>query len=160
LRDVISNTSPLQYLHQLGLLRILPSLAGRVWVPSAVVAELAAGRKAGLDLPAPEACSWVTVKDPADTSSLPAVPGLGNGEREVLLLGLELRGVVMVLDDALARRVAGTLRLPFTGTLGVLLDAKRARLLPAVAPCLDRLQALRFRVSDSTRATILRLAGE
>ena len=83
--DVISNTSPLQYLHQLGLLHVLPSLAGRVWVPPAVVAELAAGREAGLNLPDPAACGWITVKGPSCTSSLPPVTGLGNGEREVLL---------------------------------------------------------------------------
>ena len=33
LPEVICNTSPIQYLHQLQLLRILPALAGRVIVP-------------------------------------------------------------------------------------------------------------------------------
>lgn len=31
-----------------------------------------------------------------------------------------------MLDDALARRVAGALEIPFTGTLGLLIDAKKA----------------------------------
>jgi predicted nucleic acid-binding protein len=43
--DVISNTSPLQYLHQVGLLHLLPALFGQVYVPDAVVLELEGGFK-------------------------------------------------------------------------------------------------------------------
>jgi len=43
LPDVICNTSPLQYLHQIGMLHLLPSLVGTVIVPEAVVEELAIG---------------------------------------------------------------------------------------------------------------------
>jgi len=67
---------------------------------------------------------------------------------------------VVVLDDALARRVAETLGLNVTGTLGLLLDAKRASLIPAVGPLLDQLEALRFRLAPHTCAAVLKLAGE
>jgi hypothetical protein len=50
-REVISNTSPLQYLHQVGLLDLLPALYTRVTVMEAVAAELEDGRAAGIDLP-------------------------------------------------------------------------------------------------------------
>ena len=76
------------------------------------------------------------------------------------MLAIEQQNVVAVLDDALARRIADTLELPFTGTLGLLLDAKRAGLVPAVGPLLDRLHALRFRLAPETREVILKLAGE
>ena len=76
------------------------------------------------------------------------------------MLGLEWREAVVVLDDALARRIAETLGLYLTGTLGLLLDAKRAGLVPAVAPLLDQLQVLRFRVAPHTRTAVLELAGE
>jgi len=51
LPEVICNTSPIQYLHQLGLLDLLPKLVKRVTVPPAVVEELAEGRAAGINLP-------------------------------------------------------------------------------------------------------------
>ncbi len=51
LREVFCNTSPLQYLHQLGQLRLLHDLAGRIVVPPAVVQELSGGCTKGLDLP-------------------------------------------------------------------------------------------------------------
>jgi predicted nucleic acid-binding protein len=40
LPEFICNTSPLQYLHQLGWLEILPALTGRVIIPPAVADEL------------------------------------------------------------------------------------------------------------------------
>jgi hypothetical protein len=51
LPEVICNTSPLQYLHQLELLHILPALAGRVTVPPAVLDEISAGQALGVNLP-------------------------------------------------------------------------------------------------------------
>jgi predicted nucleic acid-binding protein len=47
-----------------------------------------------------------------------------------------------------------------TGTLGLLLDAKRAGLVPAVLPLLNKLQSLRFRLASRTFSAVLRLAGE
>jgi len=88
------------------------------------------------------------------------VTDLGAGETEVLALAVESSDAVAILDDALARQVAVTVGVRFTGTLGLLLDAKRAGLVTAVAPVLDELQALRFRIASHTRAAILKLAGE
>jgi predicted nucleic acid-binding protein len=59
-----------------------------------------------------------------------------------------------------ARRIAEALEIRLTGTLGLLLDAKRARLIPAVTPLLDRLESLRFRLAAPTRAAVRALAGE
>ena len=76
------------------------------------------------------------------------------------MLGLESPGAILVLDDGLARQIAETLKMPFTGTLGVLVDGKRAGLIPAIRPFLDQLQELRFRVSPATRSAVLALADE
>ena len=158
--ELVCNTSPVQYLHQLGLLELLPKLGGRVCLPAAVIEELSAGRAAGVDLPDPACLDWVQVRRPVSAAALPLVRDLGPGETEVLMLGLESRESILVLDDALARRVAGALQLRLTGTLGVLLSAKRAGLIAAVAPALDRLQALRFHVAPHTCAAVLALASE
>lgn len=158
--EVISNTSPLQYLHQLGILHILPALAKRVTVPPAVVEELSVGRALGLNVPDPKGLDWVTIRGPLSAPVLPLIRDLGPGETQVLALGLETADSLVVLDDALARRVAQTLGLPLRGTLGLLLDAKRAGLVSHVVPLLDQLQALRFRLAPETRTAVLQLAGE
>ncbi len=158
--DVICNTSPLQYLYQIGRLELLPKLAHPVIVPTAVVDELAAGRAAGLALPDPTVLDWVLIRRPVSEQAVRLITDLGPGETEVLMLGLERPGSLLVLDDSLARRVAESLGLRFTGTLGLLLDAKHAGFIPAVRPLLDQLQELRFRFAPHTRQAVLELAGE
>jgi predicted nucleic acid-binding protein len=160
LPDVISDTSPLQYLHQLGLLRILPALLGHIVVPSSVERELLVGRELGIDLPDLPGLDWVDVRRPTSRPALPLINDLGPGETETLMLALEVPGSIVLLDDGLARRVAEGLEIPFTGPLGILLDAKKKGLVPAMLPLLDQLQRLRFRLSSQTRLTALQLADE
>jgi uncharacterized protein len=160
LSDIVCDTSAIQYLYQLEVLDILHELADRVLVPPAVVDEIEVGRAAGVSLPDLAQLDWIVVQRPISVAAVPLLTDLGPGEAEVLMLAIEQKNVVAVLDDALARRIAETLDLPFTGTLGLLLDAKRAGLVPAVGPLLNRLHALRFRLAPETRQLILKLAGE
>ncbi len=78
----------------------------------------------------------------------------------MLQLGLEMSGSVVVIDDRIARRAATNLKLPLKGTIGLLIDAKRAGFLAEVRPMLDQLDALGFRLAAASRAAALRLAGE
>ena len=158
--EVICNTSPLQYLHQLKLLHLLPALAGTVIIPLAVAEELVAGQRLGIDVPEVEKLEWLTIRQPMSAVVLPLVTDLGPGESHVLALALEMPGAVVIVDDSLARRTAEALHIPLTGTLGVLLAAKRAGLIGEIAPLLDNLQNLRFWVSPVTRTAVLKLAGE
>lgn len=65
-----------------------------------------------------------------------------------------------MIDDATARKHARLLGISFTGTLGVILKARAAGLVPSVRPIVDRLEALRFRLAPETRAAVLKVAGE
>jgi predicted nucleic acid-binding protein len=100
------------------------------------------------------------MRSPSSSAALPLVTDLGAGEREVLALALETPDSVCVLDDALARQIARALQLRFTGTLGILIDAKRAGLITAVGPQLDQLQSLGFRLAAHTRSAVLRIVSE
>lgn len=158
--DIICNTSPIQYLHQLGLLHLLPSRADRITIPTAVAEELDEGRRLGVSLPEVGTLPWVTTRSPRSIPVLRLVTDLGPGETEVLALALETEDPIVILDDALARRAAEFLGLRLTGTLGLLLDAKRTGVIPQVASVLSELHALNFRVAGQTRAAVLKLAGE
>jgi predicted nucleic acid-binding protein len=160
MREVISNTSPLQYLFQLDLLDLLPALYGEILVPYGVAQEIAAGRTRGVALPVPEIIPWIRVQEVANAALLPLVPDLGSGEREVLALALERSDPLVILDDALARRFAQRLEIALTGTLGLLLKGKQMGRIGRVEPLLDQLEALHFRMDQGTRAGILKLAGE
>ncbi len=159
--DVVSNTSPLSYLHKLGCLEILRDLFGTVIVPTAVVVELRDGRERGHDLPDPESLAWVTVA-PAQPLSLrlSTIGNLDPGEAAVLDCALSSPSPLAILDERIARRTAKVLGIPCVGTIGVLVEAKKRDLLPAVAPLFAELERLRFRFSPLLRAWALEEAGE
>ncbi len=104
--DIVCDTSPIQYLHQIELLHLLPALAGRIFIPSAVLHGLEEGRSCGIDLPDVKALAWLTVRSPSAAQSTPFHKELGLGETEVLMQAMEMNGVVAVLDDGLARKEA------------------------------------------------------
>ena len=158
--DFICNTSPLQYLHQLGRIDILPALTGRVIVPVPVMAELADGRALGWDVPDVGDFPWVSTRQPVSAPALPLAADLGKGEAAVLALALESQDAIVILDDGVGRRAAELLGIRMTGTLGLLLDARKKGLILRISPLLDELDRLRFRVSPATRAAVLKLAGE
>lgn|SRR5215210_1247093 len=134
-REVISNTSPLLYLHQVGQLDLLHRLYGQVVVPSAVRDELRVGAERGFSTPEVNRIHWLTVRTPANMSLLPMVVDLGAGEAEAIALALVSPGSLLVLDDALGRRIAHLLELTYTGTLGVLVGLKRRDISPQSDRC-------------------------
>jgi hypothetical protein len=68
--EVVSNTSPLQYLYQLGQLHLLPHFSHHVTIPLAVEQELSAGRALGVALPALTTLSWIRRRAPAHMQTL------------------------------------------------------------------------------------------
>src|SRR5262249_34626813 len=81
-------------------------------------------------------------------------------ETEHLALALETPTALLLLDDGHARRFGRLLGLRMTGTVGVLARATREGLVPHLAPLLDRLDRLGFRLSAQARAMALTLVGE
>jgi len=160
LADIICNTSPIQYLHQLGLLRLLPALVERIIVPTAVLAEIEIGRENKVDLPDLSMLDWVEIHQVKSSAVLPSAINLGIGETKVLALALESKDAIVILDDLLASRAAERLGIKMIGTLGILLEAKRKNLISEIAPILNKLEKLRFRVSPKTKRAVLKLAGE
>lgn len=159
-RLVVSNTSPLLYLHQIGQLDLLQRLYHQVTVPQAVADELARGSQLGIDVPDLDRYPWLQVKPPPERLLLPAVLDLGPGEAEVIAFGMAHAGDLLLLDDKLARRMASVLGLSFTGTIGLLVKAKRAGALSSIQPSLEALRKTNIRLSDELFQWALREAGE
>ena len=118
------------------------------------------GRQGGIDLPHLDRLPWINVESPQGLDKVPTAVELGAGEKEVLALAIQRPGSLVVLDDRLARAHAAALRLPATGTLGILLRAKSEGLIPRIAPVLDQFDRLGFRLSSKTRLAVLKLASE
>lgn len=159
-REVVSNTSPLLYLHQVGQLEILARLYGRVLIPPAVRAELDTGRHRGISVPDLDRFPWIESCGVPPELALPTLKDLGAGEAEVLALGRADPRRLLILDEEVARRAAEAAGLEFTGTLGVLLRAKEHGLLPAVAPVVEALTRTSMWLSSELIDLVLTLAGE
>lgn len=158
--ELVCDTTVIQYLHQIGLLGLLPTLASSVCVPAAVAQELEEGRIRGIDLPEFSTLDWLRVLSPEHRPRLPDAGDLGPGESEVLWLTAERPERIAVLDDGKARQAAAQLGLPFTGLLGLLLDSKRRGLIVSVGPHLAALRNRNFHLSPRSVEAILRQTGE
>jgi predicted nucleic acid-binding protein len=149
---VVSNSSPLIALHQLGQLDLCQALFGTVLIPPAVIHETFQTRLQP---------SWLEGRPLAQPLSALVLRGrLGAGEREAIALAVELTADLILLDDTAARRTASSIGLHVVGTFGLLLRAKEQQLLPAVKPLLDQLLAFGFHAGEELVSEVLRIAGE
>ena len=157
---VISNTSPIFYLHRLRRLDLLQKLYQEIIVPKAVVAELEAGRRQGEDVPELDNYEWIKIRAIRSPQILGLSTDFGLGETEVLALALEESDSLVIIDEKLARKIARLRGLRVTGTAGVLLKAKQEGHILTVKPFIDRLQEIHFHLSDNVRTLILSIAEE
>jgi len=86
---------------------------------------------------------------------------LDAGEAEAIVLALETRAELLLMDEHLGRETARHLGLRHTGLIGVLIEAKRKGLISKVKPHLDALRDVAgFRVSDALYRRVLQDEGE
>lgn len=157
---IVVDTSPLFYLHRLGLLDILNKLYGVVTAPEAVKHELQQGGLQGEDVPRLEEYAWLNITKVSLPQYLDLVVDLGLGEAEVLAIATDYPSALLILDDKLARSIAEMQGFRLTGTAGVLLRAKQEGLIPALKPVMERLINLDFRLKPDLLEVIFDLAGE
>lgn len=77
-----------------------------------------------------------------------------------MALALDDPSLILLMDDTLARRIGEAAGLTVWGTLRILIEAKRAGLIPLVAPHVDKMRSSGMWISDEIRRRILALAGE
>ncbi len=149
---VVSSSSPLIALEQIGQLELLHSLFAEILIPDRVAAETVASVQPR---------SWIRQQSLlSPVLQVAQRPTLGPGEREAICLALEVRARAILLDDDPARKLAVQPGLPVIGTAGVLVLAKERQLIPAVRPCLDALIENRFFLSRALYDLILHRVGE
>lgn len=91
----------------------------------------------------------------------PLFPELDVGEASILRAALyHGDGALIVVDDLAARKVAAQRGIVFTGTAGVIIEAKRARLIRSARPIFERLARTDFRLSPRVVEEVLNSLGE
>lgn len=155
---VVSDTSPLSYAHQIGLLAVLHALYGEIVIPPMVEHELLAAPElhSGFDW------SLIRIVPPRATEQVEDLIGeLDRGESEAIVVALELEADLLLIDERTGRDVARRMGIRRTGLVGVFLEAKHRGLISSVADSLALLVAqTTFRLHPAVRAEVLRLANE
>lgn len=77
--------------------------------------------------------NWIKIDELSGGISIRFPPRLGAGEREAILLA-HTWGLPLLVDDRLARRIAGANGVAVEGSLAILASAKRAGLIPSTKP--------------------------
>jgi predicted nucleic acid-binding protein len=147
---VVSDTSPVLNLARIGYADLVGRLYGDILVPTAVADELA---RNGVD---PSTIQGLAIRDPVDRATVSLLQSeLDAGESAAIALALEIQADLIVADERRGRRKAIQLGLEVVGLLGVLNEAKRRGLVAACKPILDALTGVAgFWVSSAVpRAT-------
>ena len=84
---------------------------------------------------------------------------LDPGEAQAIKLALMYRSVLLI-DEKSGRSTARSLGIPVTGSLVVLLKAKKTGVIPSVKSVVEQLQLHNYRYSKALIAQLLENAGE
>lgn len=152
----VVNASPLISLARIGHVQLLAALAADVIVPEGVVTEVGRGPQA---LGTGDLGVHRVVRV-GEIHSTVAAWDLGLGEGEVLSWAAATSGARAILDDGAARQCAAALGVPVRGTVGIVLAAKRAGIVQAVAPLIDRLRSAGLFLSETLVQRALASVGE
>jgi predicted nucleic acid-binding protein len=154
----VINASPFIILSKAGLIDLLPDLFNEVLMPHGVVDEISVRNDEAARNIERFRGSWLTLLDVQPNLQI-AVWNLGNGETEVLSYAFE-EGRTAMVDDRAARRCAETLRIKTLGTAGLMVLAKRRRLIESVSVELQKLESAGLYLSDAVKTVTLTEAGE
>ncbi len=105
---------------------------------------------------------WIEIKDCEDQSFFSALRlQVDPGEAAAIVLALELKADLLLIDERIGRQVAQRFHLPIMGLIGMLSLAKQKGFIESIQQILDRLmQEAKFRISPELYREVLRNEGE
>lgn len=156
---VVSNTTPIISLLKLDRLDILKQLYSSINIPVAVYQEIEAGKAKAYYKELSE-ITWINRVAIKNKQAVRNFLDLDPGEAEAIVLATELNADLILLDEKLGRFHAKHADLKFTGTIGVLIKAKRAGLVDKLKPLLVELKEKDVWISDKLVKEILKKVEE
>jgi len=155
---IISDTSSITNLLQIGLIDILHVLYGEITITPAVRREL-------YHLPEQEKqieqIDWIKVKSPQDQGLIvQLLEKIDLGEAESIVLAIEEKAKYLIIDEFKGRLIADSYGIKIVGILGVLIQAKKEKVIQDVKPHIDQLIAIGFRLDKKLIEKVLKGLGE
>lgn len=153
---VVCNSSPLIHLAKIKMLEILDFFFGEILVPEVVYRECVGEGGEREDAKEIEKARWIRVVNIQDEELKIALNVvLDEGESESIVLALEQSADLILLDDYEAREFARTYGLNITGTVGILMKAKKEGKITSLKEELERLRESGFWLSNDLYAQVL-----
>jgi predicted nucleic acid-binding protein len=159
-RFVAADASPLIGMAAAGAFEVLRELFGTITITRLVKDEVTghADRPGARELDAAMRAGWIRVAPaPPDTW---VHAGIDAGEASTIALASEHADALVLMDDALGRARAAEAGLETLDVPGLLVAAKRARLVERVRPLAERLAKRGFTVPLESLRAALADAGE
>jgi predicted nucleic acid-binding protein len=151
---VVSDTSPITTLLQIGKVDLLHKLYGEALIPEAVRAELLASHQL-----LPDFFQCVPVANPGEAKRLLAE--LDPGEAEAIVLAKERHADLLLIDERAGRKVATREGLHFIGLISVLVESKLEGFIPSLRDVLREIETeTTFFISSEIKNMALKRAGE
>ncbi len=159
---IVCNASPLINLACINQLDLLHRLYGEIFIPQAVWREVVVQ---GVGQPGADEvrrASWIRLVEVANGALVQALrQELDAGEAEAIVLALELKAELLLMDERLGRDTARHMGLRFIGLIGCLIEAKHKGLITSIKPYLDDLRSgANFRLSSALYRRVLGDEGE
>jgi predicted nucleic acid-binding protein len=135
---IIADASCLIALTNINALWILESVYKKVFITETILNEY--------ELAIPD---FIKIKEVKDLNLQRVLSGyLDPGEASAIALGIENPDSILILDDLKGRKEAQKLKIRFTGTLGVIIKAKKENHITDVSSYFNALREKGFRISD------------
>lgn len=158
---VVVNSTPIIVLSNLGLLELLHKLYKKIYIPQAVFNEVTSkDDSASYDIKnKPDWIHVCKIEDESDKKMYQAK--LHAGEVEVMILAQkEPLADLVIIDDNSAKKTAKYLGLKVTGTLGVILKAKKLKYIDNVSDIMEQMVNSGFYISQEVKNIVKKEAGE
>ena len=156
---VVSNTTPILSFIKLNRMDILEKIYKEIIIPEAVYQELEEGKnKYYIDI---LNNNWIKILKVRNKNLIKELEkNLDRGEAEAIALSIEISADLLLLDEKIGRKIAKEKGLKISGTIGVLLKAKKIGILKGVKLLINELIKKGNYYNESFIKTTLKYAGE
>lgn len=156
---VISDTTAITNLFQIGKIEILQELYEEIIIPMSVKNELDVIPAQKIFL---EKVDWIKVEKVSSQSlKNKLLETLDIGEAEAIALTIEKNASLLIIDEKIGREISKSYNLSIIGMLGVLIEAKEKKIISHIKPILDDLIGIaKFRIAPTLYKRVLQQTEE
>lgn len=159
--EIICNATPLIAFSRINQLSLMQKIVNTILITKSVAAEISEYSSASYDTITLLNEHWikvVSVKSENQVKSL--LPSLDRGEAEVIALALERQARLVLIDELTGRKVAESLGLKISGSVGILIKAKELGEVQEIKPLLIAMKSRGIYFSDRFINKVLEQVGE